>query len=41
MRCPYCGSLQTQVQDSRLTDDVAAPPSEPDADARKFARTEA
>jgi transcriptional repressor NrdR len=24
MRCPYCGSLETQVKDSRPTDDAAA-----------------
>ena len=24
MRCPYCGSLDTQVKDSRPTDDSAA-----------------
>ncbi|RYE81215.1 MAG: transcriptional regulator NrdR, partial [Hyphomicrobiales bacterium] len=24
MRCPYCGSLDTQVKDSRPTDDHAS-----------------
>ncbi|MCI0736824.1 MAG: transcriptional regulator NrdR, partial [Beijerinckiaceae bacterium] len=24
MRCPYCGSLETQVKDSRPSDDASA-----------------